>query len=239
MPNTVQTIFHMAAAAFKKNWLPGLILQSFGLLIVLGYYVVEPFRRLLQIVADLQQSGGYLFSAVITAIFAGFIPFILQMIFEREQPQRYHLWTGLFIVFCWAYRGMEVDLLYRLQAVWFGDELSFFVILKKTLVDQFIYAPFWSIMIVTLGILFKDCKLSFRTCRRQLNKTFFTITYPSIVFSTWLIWVPGVAIIYSLPQLLQVPMMNIVACFYAILVMYMTRHREELQQESIAVETSY
>ena len=74
-------------------------------------------------------------------------------------------------------------------------------------------------MIVTLGILFKDCQLSFQTCRRQLNKTFFTITYPSIVFSTWLIWVPGVAIIYSLPQLLQVPMMNIVACFYAILVM--------------------
>jgi hypothetical protein len=121
--------------------------------------------------------------------------------------------------------------------MWFGDELSFPVILKKTLVDQFVYAPFWAIAVVTLGILYKDCRLSFRELRRQIDKTFITITYPSIVFSTWIIWVPGVAIIYSLPQLLQVPMMNVVACFYAIVVMYMTRHRLELKRESDSVES--
>ncbi len=232
MPNTVRTISHMAAAAFKKNWLAGLVLQFVGVFIVLAYYVVEPFRDVLQVIADMQQTGGYLFSAVITAIFAGFIPFLVQIIFERERPQRYHIYTGSFIVLFWAYRGVEVDLLYRLQAVWFGDELSFSVILKKTLTDQFVYAPFWAIWIVTLGILFKDCKLSLRDFRQQINRSFFCVTYPSVVFSTWLVWVPGVSIIYSLPQLLQVPMMNIVACFYAILVMYLTRHREELRRET-------
>lgn len=237
MPIRFRTIAHIAVGAFKKNWLPGFILQSFGILIVLAYYGVDMFRHILQLIENMQQSGGYLFSAVMTAIFAGFIPFIVQMIFESERPQRFHLWTGFFIVLFWAYRGAEVDLFYRLQAIWFGDKASISVIVTKTLVDQFIYAPFWSIMIVTLGILFKDCKLSFQTFRRQLNKTFFSVTYPSIVFSTWLIWVPGVAIIYSLPQLLQVPMMNIVACFYAILIMYMTRHREELRRESIVEAT--
>ena len=223
----------MAVTAFKKNWLPGLILQIFGVLIVLAYYFVESFRNLLQLIADLQASGGYLFSAIITAFFAGFIPFVVQIIFERERFDFYHLLPGLFIAFFWAYRGVEVDALYRLQALWFGDELSFIVVLKKTLIDQFIYAPFWAIWIVTLGILFKECRLSFSTFRKQLDITFVTDTCPSIVFSTWLVWVPGVAIIYSLPQLLQVPMMNIVACFYAILVMYLTRHREELRRESL------
>ncbi len=228
----------MAGAAFKKNWLPGLVLQVFGVLVVLAYYVIEPFRAILQVVADLQASGGYLFSAIITAFFAGFIPFIVQIIFERERFGFYHLAPGLFIVLFWAYRGIEVDLLYRLQAVWFGDTLSLSVIVKKTIVDQFVYAPFWAIWIVTLGILFKDCNLSFSTFRQQLDKTFLLVTYPSIVFSTWLIWVPGVAIIYSLPQLLQVPMMNIVACFYAILVMYLTRHRKELRRESVVLEST-
>ncbi|RQW06004.1 hypothetical protein EH223_03290 [candidate division KSB1 bacterium] len=222
----------MATEAFKRNWLPGLILQLFGVMVVVAYYFIAPFRNVLQIVADMKASGGYIFSAVITAIFAGFIPFIVQIIFEKERPNRMHVWAGVFLMFFWAYRGVEVDLLYRYQAIWFGDELSFTVILKKTLIDQFIYAPFWSIAIVTLGILFKDCRLSWRTFRRQIDRTFITVTYPSIVFSTWIIWVPGVAIIYSLPQLLQVPMMNIIACFYAILVMYLTRHRKELRQQA-------
>ena len=101
----------------------------FGLTIVLGYFFFEPFRMPLEALARLKQSGGYLFSAVITAVFGGFIPHIVQMIFEKERPAAIHLKTGMFIVLFWAYRGMEVDLLYRVQALWFGDDSTFLTIL--------------------------------------------------------------------------------------------------------------
>ena len=41
-----------------------------------------------------------------------------------------------------------------------------------------------------------------------------------IVFtvSTWLVWIPGTAIIYSLPAPLQIPLFNLTLCFFVILV---------------------
>lgn len=228
MPSQIHKILAASAVAFKRNRRPGLMLQALALMIVLGYYLIPSFKNLLATVAAWKESGGYLFSAAVTAFFAGFVPFFLQKLIEKERLTSRDIKMGIYITLFWAYRGAEVDLFYRYQALWFGDDLSALVILKKTIVDQLIYAPFWSIPVVTLGILFKDCRLSVREFRRQLDSTFFRLTFPTIVISTWMIWIPSVALIYALPLLLQVPMMNLVACFYAVLVMYLTRHRKEM-----------
>lgn len=220
----------IAVTAIRQNWLSGLILQGFAVIIVLSYYFVPAFQSLLGNIAEWKQKGGYLFSAVSTALFGGLFPLMIQLWFERERLRLDHMKTGLFIVGFWAYRGVEVDLFYRFQAFWHGDNHAFLTILKKTMTDQFVYAPFWSILIVTLGILFKECGLSFRKTRSQLNRSFITVTYPSIVISTWLLWIPAVSVIYALPALLQIPMMNLVVCFYSILLLYMTHHRNELSK---------
>lgn len=219
----------IALSAFRENWLAGVILQVVGISVVLAYYFVPAFQDLLQQIALLKEQGGYLFSAAATALFGGLFPFITQILLEKEKPTSLHFRVGLFIVLFWAYRGAEVDLFYRYQSIWFGDDLLFSTILKKTVVDQFIYSPFWCTWIVTLGLLFKDSGLSIRKLRSGLDRTFLMTTLPTIVISTWMIWIPAVAIIYSLPPLLQIPMMNLVVCFYAILLLYLTRHRKDFQ----------
>jgi predicted branched-subunit amino acid permease len=36
--------------------------------------------------------------------------------------------------------------------------------------------------------------------------------------TTWVVWIPGTAIIYSLPYPLQIPLFNLTLCFFVILV---------------------
>jgi hypothetical protein len=36
--------------------------------------------------------------------------------------------------------------------------------------------------------------------------------------TTWVVWIPGTAIIYSLPSPLQIPLFNLTLCFFVILV---------------------
>lgn len=224
--NQFKNILRLAKDAFRANWLPGIILQTFGIAIVLAYYTVPSFHEILGKIGQLKVEGGYLFSAITTSIFGGLIPFLVQMATEKDKSFPFLLKTGTFITLFWAYRGLEVDLLYRYQAIWFGNDMAVGTIIKKTLLDQFIYMPFWCIFIVTFGFMFKDCGLSFKEFRSRLNKDFMTTMYPTAVFSTWIMWIPAVAIIYSLPLLLQIPMMNLVVCFYGILMIYLTRNRD-------------
>jgi hypothetical protein len=44
-----------------------------------------------------------------------------------------------------------------------------------------------------------------------------------ILIANWGIWTPAVAIIYLLPTALQLPMQNIVLCFFTLLLATITR----------------
>ena len=44
-----------------------------------------------------------------------------------------------------------------------------------------------------------------------------------VVCSTWVVWIPAVAIIYSLPSALQVPLFNLVLCFWCLLMSFISR----------------
>ena len=39
-----------------------------------------------------------------------------------------------------------------------------------------------------------------------------------LLLSTWLVWIPATAIIYSLPSALQVPLFSLTLCFFVLLV---------------------
>ena len=50
----------------------------------------------------------------------------------------------LFLTVFWAYKGIEVDAFYRLQALMFGNGSDFLTIFAKVVVDQFVYNPVWA-----------------------------------------------------------------------------------------------
>jgi hypothetical protein len=92
------------------------------------------------------------------------------------------------------------------------------VILKKVMVDQFVYNLFYAVLCVAVFNRWKDSGFSLTRCKASLNKQFFLEDMPVMMVTTWLVWLPTTAIVYSLPSPLQIPLFNIALCFYVLLV---------------------
>ncbi|MCM8541429.1 MAG: hypothetical protein NE328_14270 [Lentisphaeraceae bacterium] len=202
--------------SIKINLIPGIILQSFAITLVILYYNLEPVKEFCNHIADLKTEYGYFFSAVSTALFGGFLP-CLYLIYRGDIKRNLWLSHGLFFCLFWFYKGMEVDFLYRMQALMFGNETNFSTIAKKVAFDQFVYNLFYACASITICYMWKDNGFSFKETKKKLNKETFTLTLPAVIVSTWIVWLPTTAIVYSLPSALQVPLFNIVLCFFVLM----------------------
>eukprot|EP01100_Stratorugosa_tubuloviscum_P012653 TRINITY_DN6075_c0_g2_i1.p1 TRINITY_DN6075_c0_g2~~TRINITY_DN6075_c0_g2_i1.p1 ORF type:complete len:290 (-),score=83.67 TRINITY_DN6075_c0_g2_i1:85-954(-) len=214
----------------KHNLLPGLIVQLFGLIILILYYTVEPVEEAFNKIAIIKIEYGFIYSAIATSIFGGLIPWIVITVrsyFKYKDSEDFKEKFGsvglniarlLFYLILMVQRGIEVDAFYRLQAIIFGDDLTFKTIVLKVLIDQFVYTVFWSSPFVLFFLMWKDCDFNCDTLFKKLTWKLFREKYVSSLIATWSIWLPATAIIYALPSALQVPLFNLILCF-AILVL--------------------
>jgi len=212
-------------AAARQNLIPGLVLQVFALTIVLLYYFVPATGGFFQTLADWKSSGGFFYSAVATALFGGLIPFL----YLKLNPSTRASTPWLFLVFYvgfWAYRGIEVDVLYRVQAWLFGEGNAVTTIVPKVLVDQFVYNPLWAAPLQILAYHFMNERYSSRAFADYDWKAFLFQKIPTTLISTWGVWIPMVTIIYCLPSTLQIPLFNIALCFWVLLLTTLTRPRD-------------
>ena len=70
-------LLDLALLGIKSNFLPGLALQSFALLLTILYYTSPAVNAAFDVVAQWKEDGGYLFSGLVTSVAAGLLPFIL------------------------------------------------------------------------------------------------------------------------------------------------------------------
>ena len=216
--------------SIKVNLVPGLILQTFAVALLVMYYNVDAVKMLCNDIADLKTSYGYLFSGTSTAIFGGLLPTLFMI--SRGNIKR-AFWVSHTLFFClfWFYKGIEVDFLYRMQAVMFGNDSDFSTIAKKVAFDQFVYNLLYACASITICYMWKDNGFSFKETKKKINKETFTLTLPSVIVSTWIVWIPTTAIVYSLPAPLQVPLFNIVLCFFVLIVATLTENKSHRKKE--------
>ena len=75
---------------------------------------------------------------------------------------------------------------------------------------------------MTLAYVWKDEQFASSALKKAINKHFFIVKVPTIVISNWLIWIPSVCLIYSMPPALQLPLFNVVLCFFVIVLAVLT-----------------
>lgn len=217
-----KSVVSSGLAGVKRNALPGLALQAFAFALVATYYLSPSARPAFDTVAGWKNHYGLAYSAVATAVFGGAIPFLYLLLAGRIPIGRRRA-EFLFYVLLWGYRGMEVDVFYRLQTYLFGDAATFAVVLPKVLVDQLVY----SVLIAAPGqvvfFLWKDRGFSFRAIKPDLNLGYLSAAVVNVVFSQWMVWVPAVSIIYCLPSPLQIPLFNLVVCFWVLLLTFVSQ----------------
>lgn len=210
--------------AFKHNLAPGLVLWSVAVTIGLAYYYFPPAMPAFTFVAGLKSQYGLLYAVCATALFGGLVPF--SYLYLSGQIRQNPVKELLFYVTFWGIKGAEVDLFYRLQGIVFGTDNELQTVMVKTFVDQFFYAPLWVVPTISVFYLWKESGFSWSRCREHINRFFLTVTIPTIVVSNLLVWLPAVTVIYLMPPNLQIPLFNLVQCFFALVLNILSKKAE-------------
>lgn len=226
VPRTLSAAASAGLASARENALPGLVLWLFASLIVAGFYMLPPVTSALERLGALKASGGFAYSAVATAIFGGIIPFLWRRFRYRSPSFENSLPAGAFMSLFWAWKGIEIDLLYRGQALLFGNGTSIDVLAPKVLVDQFLYNPLWAagLQIIAYWMVEQRLRPSSLVDGRLWRSMFWRIV--TVMISTWAVWIPMVCIIYSMPPDLQVPLFNIALCFWSLMLASLTKEKK-------------
>lgn len=209
--------------AFIQNLKPALALQLLAGLLVFCYYQVPATLPVFNYFAELKSLYGIRYSIVSTAICGGLLPYLYLLASGniKQQPVQ----QLLFYVGLWAWMGACVDVLYTFQGELFGHGNDALTLAKKVAFDQFFYASLYAAPVVALSFLWKEELFCFRRWKAALNKQIFTLTIPANIASNWAVWVPAVTAIYAMPAPLQIPLFNVVLCFYVLLASVLNQNK--------------
>jgi hypothetical protein len=211
----------------RAHLVPGIVLQVLALVLVVSYYRSPLAHAALARLMDVRRSAGVGFGMATTALFGGFLPYVYMRCWrDATGVPRYNGRQGLCLAAFWAYKGLEVDLFYRLMAHIFGPGHDPATILRKALVDQFIYCPVLAVPVMVIVYSWMDDRFRLAGVASDLRTPgwYARRVFPLLI-SNFGVWAPAVAIIYALPTPLQLPLQNIVLCFYTLLIAHQTRPR--------------
>ena len=209
-PSILSTAWRAAVNALRTNLIPGLLLQSVMAAMGIAYLCHPDSRHAFEALALLRSSWGLLFSFLGTAFGSAILPELLRPIL----PSSANSGRLLFGIPFWGLIGMQVDLFYRLQYNLFGPSDSGGVIVKKVLVDAFIYCPLLAIPQVVCIFLWRDHGFTFAGFRGHAPIPFYALKIFPVLMANWMVWIPLICIIYALPTALGIPFFIVAQSFW-------------------------
>jgi hypothetical protein len=214
--------------AAKANAAPAFVLQAFMLAVLLAYYFHSPSAALLNSVSAYKEEHGFAFVLIASVFVGAVLPELFAIIFfQRGRVRIQNARNFIFNAPFWALDGCLVNLMYRLLAFWFGDRVSFPVVAAKIVVDQLGYNPFFAAPYGIWGYAWKNTGYSWRKLRPLLTWQYYRMHALPVLIATWAVWIPLMAIVYSLPFALQFPLFALALAFWVLMMTYMTNRFAE------------
>ena len=213
-------------AGARANIAPGLILQAAALALVAGYYYAPPVHEALASLGAAKERLGVLFGILSTGLCGGVFPFLYLHFAGRGQAggARYGWAQGFALTVFWAYKGLEVDIWYRIQAHVVGTGHDPATISVKVVLDQLGYCPAFAVPITAAVYQWVDSHFDGAGLAADIRAGgWYRRKVLAVLISNLGVWVPAVAIIYALPTPLQLPLQNLILCFYTLVVAHQTR----------------
>jgi hypothetical protein len=209
--------------AARANAVPALIIQAIMLALLIAFYTSQTVSAALSQLAEFKRAHGLSFVIVASVAAGAFVPeLFLIFFFQRSRPNRRNLRNLLFTIPVWGFDGLLVDLLYRSEAWLLGDVVSVPVVLAKICIDQFGYNVLFAAPFGVLTYEWKNNGVSLRPVRELFTWGHYRDKIFPTLLATWAVWVPLMAIIYSLPLALQFPLFGLALSFWVLLLTYMT-----------------
>lgn len=212
--------------AARANLVPGLIVQSLMLALLLAYFYDPGVRERLNDLAEVKRRWSYGYSALASIVAGAFVPEVLRVVvFQKGRMRRDNLANLGFTIPFWCMMGVIVDFFYRCQAGWFGGAATLEVVVKKVMMDQFVYNPLFAAPVTAWLYDWKQAGFPMRGWRRFFTVSYYRDVIVPALFATWGVWIPVVAILYSLPSLLQIPLFALALSLWVMLYTWMSEQR--------------
>lgn len=224
-PAAIEAPWKAGLRSARANLAPGLVLQAFALAVVLGYYFHAPTRDALNALGDLRARMGWSFGILTTGLCGGLLP--LLYLKSTSATRSLYTWPqGLGLTLFWSYKGFEIAAWYAFQAWSLGTGTDPLTIAIKSFVDQFIYCPIWAIPTTAMFYIWCATNFSARAVIDDLrgSRWYVRRVLPMLIANLG-VWLPLVCIIYALPTPLQLPLQNIVLCFFTLMLAHMSSRR--------------
>ncbi len=207
-----------ALRAARQNLPATLALEAAMAGLVAIYYGWPAGASFLTRFAGWEREGGILAAAVGTALAGGLLSELAVIYFQNAGR-----WTvgnvenaafkmGMFFI-----SGAVVYEFYRQQAVWFGDDNNWSVLVRKVLVDQLGYTPIFAVPYMALLTRWQTLRYSPLLLWQELDRSFIAERMLPVLVTNWMLWVPGVTLVYAMPQILQTPLFIFATAIWGIL----------------------
>lgn len=226
---TLRESLRLAGQSARANFLPGLVLQVLLVGFLFLYLTHGGTQNFLGIVAETKQQAGFLF-AFLSYVFAGAVlPEMLRVVlFQKGRFTRANAWSFVTSAPMWGCVGMLVDLLYRLQNMWFGTGNDWQTLVLKVSVDQFIFSPFICNLLIVAYFMWRDAKFTASVWQKIWHPDFIWERLFPVQVAAWCVWIPGVTLVYFMPPLLELPVAVLIQCFW-VLVLTTVNYRISLR----------
>lgn len=207
----------MALAAIKKNFLPGLVLQGLMGIFLAAYFWHEPTRFCFEKIAAIKQEAGFLFSATAYCVSSAILPEILKIFLSQKgKILAANLRSTATSAPIWAFAGILVDGLYRTQNFLFGTGNDIATVLSKIAFDQLVFSPFIGSFLIVAAFCWRDTDFrSFAFFEKGIIAFFLEKVFP-VQVASWCVWPLAVAVIYSMPPAMQIPIAVLLQTFWVL-----------------------
>lgn len=225
VPSTIEEApWQAGLRSARANLVPGIVLQCFALAIILGYSFHGPTREAFVRLTQLRADMGMSFAILSTGLFGGLIP-LLYLKSVRKTRTHYSWSRGAGLTAFWCYKGFEVALWYAFLAWSLGEGTDVRTIASKAVLDQFVYCPIIAIPFTALVYHWCEHRFNFAATFADLRAPrWYARRVLPMLFANLGVWLPIVCIIYALPTPLQLPMQNIVLCFFTLMLAHLSTH---------------
>ncbi len=219
---------HKGIRAARQNLFAILGLLSAMALVVVIYYRWPAGTGVLARYAAWQHGGG-IFASALASAFAGGVLSEFSIVYFQNGGRwtLHHVENMGFKLVMFFVSGAVTYEFYVYQAIWFGDGVSWPVLMRKLLVDQFIFSPFWAVPYQTLLTRWQVLRYSGTRLWEELDGEFFVERVLPVMVTSWMFWIPGVILVYSLPLILQMSLSIFAIASWGILLAALTKPIQE------------
>lgn len=214
------------AAALRVYWAPFLLIQLAAFALVIAYYQSPAVQRLADFPARWREEYGIGFAFVAGFVAGGLLAELAKILTGKvkkfDRPWlRMLLYTG----FVYGCVGISVDILYRMQAVWFGHGIDWQTLTIKTLVDMLLFSTLVSIPFATACFAFHQVSFSIPKFKAELRDRFYMRRVVPGLIPCWGFWTPVLFCTYALPLKLQLPFAILAEAAWSILFVFIATRK--------------